>query len=338
MNQQMSIRNKEVIFENFQLTDKSTNQKTPLDNFWNLPEEIGAGSIQKNRLRTGFELYITDFKLREPLVMSSKSNAPVIGLNFALSGSIRNRIQYLTNDDWVTESGQSNLYYAPASNTSGEAAAKEPVLAVSILMEPWFFNTILRRETDRVPDDFVDIASGSPNGKYQYTDVITPLMQAVAHQIINCSYHGLTRQLYLEGKAYELIAYKLEQSLSNKKEYQKTFTLRPHDVERTHHAKELVNRDFRNPLKLLDLARAVGLPHPKLNFYFRELYGTTVFGYLREMRLNKAKSLLDEGRMNVTEVAYEVGYSSLSHFAKAFKDHFGIGPGSYLREVSQRWR
>ena len=337
MDPKMSIRDKEVIFEDFQLTYKSAKQKMPLDSFWNLPEEIGAGSIQKNRLRTGFELYITDFKLREPLVMSSKPNAPVIGLNFALSGSIRNRIQYLTNDDWVTESGQSNLYYAPASNTSGEAATKEPVLAVSILMEPWFFNTLLRRETDRVPDDFVDIASGSPNGKYQYTDVITPLMQAVAHQIINCPYHGLTRQLYLEGKAYELIAYKLEQSLSNKKEYQKTVTLRPHDIDCVHHARELVRRDIENPPRLLDLAGMVGLPHPKLNFCFRELYGTTVFGYLREMRLNKAKSLLNEGRMNVTEAAYAVGYSSLSHFAKSFKDYHGVAPGNYLRKVSHRW-
>jgi AraC-like DNA-binding protein len=336
MNPQMLIRNKKEIFEDFQLTDKSTNQKTLLDIFWNLPKEIGTGSFRKTMLRTGFGLYITDFKLREPLIRKGKSNAPVIGLNFALSGSIRNRIQYSTNDGWVTESGQSNLYYAPASNTSGEAAAKEPILAVAIQMEPWFFNTLLEREFDRIPDDFSDIASVSPS-RYQYTDVITPLMQAVAHQIINCPYHGLTRQLYLEGKAYELIAYKLEQSLSNKIEYQKTFTLRPHDIERVHHARELVSRDFQNPPKLLDLARAVGLPHPKLNFCFREVYGTTVFGYLRETRLNKAKSLLDEGRMNVTEAAYAVGYSSLSHFAKTFKAFHGAAPGNYLRGISQKW-
>jgi len=337
MNPQMSIRNKEGIFEDWQLTDKSAKQKMPLEARWYVPEEIGRGSIQKNLLRSGFELYITDFKLREPLIVKGKSNSPAIGLNFALSGSIRNRIQYSTNDDWVTDSGQSSLYYSPASNTSGEAATKKPVLAVAIQMEPWFFNTLLEKETERIPDDFADIASGSPNGKYQYTDVITPLMQAVVYQIINYPYHGLTRQLYLEGKAYELIAYKLGLSLSHKKEHQKTFTLRPHDIERVHHARELVSRDFQNPPKLLDLARAVGLPHPKLNFCFREVYGTTIFGYLREMRLNKAKSLLDEGRMNVTEVAYEVGYSSLSHFAKAFKAFHGAAPGNYLRGISQKW-
>ena len=337
MNVKMSIKNKEGIFEDIQLSYKPTNQKIPLETCWNLPKEIGTGSFQKTMLRNGFELCIMDFKLLEPLIVKGELDSPVIGLNFSLSGSIRNRMQYSTSDDWVTDSGQSNLYYSPVSNTSGKAATKEPVLAVAIQMEPWFFNTILEKETDRIPDDFGDIASGSPS-RYQYTNAITTLMQAVAYQIINCPYHGLTRQLYLESKAYELIAYKLEQSLSSKKRYQKTFALRSNDVERAHHAGELVRRNLENPPRLLDLAKIVGLPHPKLNFCFREVYGTTVFGYLREMRLNKAKSLLDEGRMNVTEVAYAVGYSSLSHFARAFKDYHGAAPGNYLREVSQRWR
>ena len=338
MNPQISISNKEGIFEDLRLTNKSAKQKMPLDSFWNLPEEIGIGSVRKTMLRSGFELYIMDFKIREPHIVKGETDSPMIGLKFSLSGNIRYRMQYSANDDWVTDSGQSSLYYLPASNTSGKAATKEPVLAVLIQMEPWFFNILLERETDRIPDDFGDIASGSPNGKYLHTDVITPLMQAVVHQILNCPYHGLTRQLYLEGKAYELIAYKLEQSLSSNMRYQKTFVLRPDDVERAHHARELVRRNFENPPRLLDLARMVGLHHSKLNFCFREVYGSTVFGYFREMRLNKAKSLLDEGRMNVTEAAYSVGYSSLSHFAMAFKDHFGIAPGRYLREVSQRSR
>ena len=102
----MSIRNKEGIFEDFQLTDKSTKQKMPLASFWNLPEEIGAGSIQKNLLRTGLELYISDFKLREPLIGKSKYDSPAIGLNFSISGNIRYRMQCSANDDWVTESGK----------------------------------------------------------------------------------------------------------------------------------------------------------------------------------------------------------------------------------------
>lgn len=324
------------IFEDLDLTERSTNQETPLELFWDLPKEIGAGSIQKTRLGTGFEIVITDFRLREPLVIDRESRSSVIGLGFAISGSIRNRMQY-ASDDWFSDSGQTSLYYRPASNIWGKAATKDPVITIHLQMAPHFFNTLLERELDRIPDDFGDIASGSPSGTYRYTDVITPLMQAVLHQIMHCPYHGLTRQLYLEGKAYELIACKLEQSLSSNKGFQKTFALRPDDIERVHHAREIICRDLESPPRLLELARMVGLPHPKLNFCFRELYGTTIFEYLRELRLNQAKSLLDEGRMNVTEVAYSVGYSSLSHFARSFKRYHGITPGNYLRKAFSRW-
>jgi AraC-like DNA-binding protein len=156
-------------------------------------------------------------------------------------------------------------------------------------------------------------------------------------QILDCPYQSPLKRLYLESKALELITHSMAQFIALEAALKKNFVLRPQDIESVHHAKKLVGRDFQNPPKLLDLARAVGLPHPKLNFCFREVYGTTVFGYLREMRLNKAKSLLDDGRMNVTEAAYSVGYSSLSHFAMAFKDHFGTAPGNYLRKVSHRW-
>ncbi len=95
------------------------------------------------------------------------------------------------------------------------------------------------------------------------------------------------------------------------------------------------NGKFQNPPRLLDLAKAVGVSHPKLNSCFREAYGATIFEYLREVRLSRARSILEEGRMNVTEAAFEVGYSSLSHFAKAFREHFGAPPGNYLRSRLQ---
>jgi AraC-like DNA-binding protein len=70
----------------------------------------------------------------------------------------------------------------------------------------------------------------------------------------------------------------------------------------------------------------VGLTHTKLNRGFREIYGTTVFGYLHQIRLEQAKLLLEEQRMNVTEVALTVGYNSLPSFSTAFSKHFGLKP------------
>jgi AraC-like DNA-binding protein len=67
----------------------------------------------------------------------------------------------------------------------------------------------------------------------------------------------------------------------------------------------------------------------KLKSGFRETFGTTVFGYVRKLRMDKARSLLEIGDLNVTEAALEAGYCSLGHFAAAFKKRFGTLPGQY---------
>jgi AraC-like DNA-binding protein len=52
----------------------------------------------------------------------------------------------------------------------------------------------------------------------------------------------------------------------------------------------------------------------------------TISRYLGNLRLERAAELLRSGRLNVTEAATAVGYSSLSHFSKAFAEMFGVSP------------
>ena len=55
----------------------------------------------------------------------------------------------------------------------------------------------------------------------------------------------------------------------------------------------------------------------------------TISRYLRNLRLERAAELLRSGRSNVTEAAMAVGYSSLSHFSKAFAEMFGVCPCAF---------
>ena len=63
---------------------------------------------------------------------------------------------------------------------------------------------------------------------------------------------------------------------------------------------------------------------------FKEIYGDTVFGFLLSHRLDHARVLLDAAKLQVNEVAYQIGYSNPSHFIAAFKKKFGITPKKYL--------
>ena len=83
---------------------------------------------------------------------------------------------------------------------------------------------------------------------------------------------------------------------------------------------------------MAEVARSVGMCRTKLYDYFRMVYGITPFDYLRNKRLETAVTLLNEGKVNVTQASYAVGYASLSHFSKTFKEHFGFSPGKHLKD------
>ena len=81
-------------------------------------------------------------------------------------------------------------------------------------------------------------------------------------------------------------------------------------------------------------ARDVGCAPPYLSRLVKQETGKTLLLHLRSLRISKAAEMLSQNRFNVTEVALEVGYQSLSHFSKAFSLEKGMTPSQFLRRSS----
>jgi AraC-like DNA-binding protein len=94
-------------------------------------------------------------------------------------------------------------------------------------------------------------------------------------------------------------------------------------------AKRIIVDNMLDPLSVAELALQIDLNVYKLKVGFKEMWGTTIFGYLRDMRMEKARFLLSGTHKNVAEVAQEVGYSNPSHFSTAFRKKYGINPHEY---------
>jgi AraC-like DNA-binding protein len=75
-----------------------------------------------------------------------------------------------------------------------------------------------------------------------------------------------------------------------------------------------------------ELSKAVGMNRSQLYRKLKALTGKSTVAYLRSRRLHEAQKLLKKGDLNVSEVGYEVGFSSPSYFSKAFSDEFGYSP------------
>lgn len=91
-------------------------------------------------------------------------------------------------------------------------------------------------------------------------------------------------------------------------------------------AKGILENNMMSPPCLDELSRIVGLNTSKLKRGFRAVYNTTPYASLHKARMVKAGNLLSQKGMNVSQVAWTVGYSNLSHFAAAFLKHYGVNP------------
>ncbi|TQR85677.1 AraC family transcriptional regulator [Mycobacterium hodleri] len=84
-----------------------------------------------------------------------------------------------------------------------------------------------------------------------------------------------------------------------------------------------------DPLAVDALAAQVCLSPSAFSRLFRERTGRPPYRYVKEVRLDRARQLFDEGRCGVAETARSVGYTSVSHFIKEFRIRFGSTPGDY---------
>jgi AraC-like DNA-binding protein len=155
-------------------------------------------------------------------------------------------------------------------------------------------------------------------------------MQTAIEQILNCPYHGITKQIYLESKALELITLQLYQLQNHDQPTIKTSPLKAEDIERIYHAKEILLDNIQNPPSLLELARQAAINDHKLKRGFRQVFGTTVFGYLHDHRIATARHLIESGDLGIGEIARQVGFSDRSYFASAFRKKFGLNPIQYM--------
>ena len=92
---------------------------------------------------------------------------------------------------------------------------------------------------------------------------------------------------------------------------------------------ELLIKDLANTPSLQKMSSCVNMSHTRLNRIFKKVYGATVFNWLREYRLERARSYLKDDNRSVTAIAFLCGFSSASHFSQSFKKQYKCSPVEY---------
>ena len=101
------------------------------------------------------------------------------------------------------------------------------------------------------------------------------------------------------------------------------------DLVRLSQARDRIDREYAKPLDVPALARTALMSSGHFSRSFRAAYGETPYSYLMTRRIERAKALLRRGDLNVTEVCFEVGCTSLGSFSSRFTELVGESPSAY---------
>lgn len=137
------------------------------------------------------------------------------------------------------------------------------------------------------------------------------------------------RKHFLYAKSLEVITYIVE-AIFDREPEKPSHSYHPDDVHRVTQIANYLQEQLLNPPTTEQLVQQFHINRDKLQSIFKSVYGKTLSEYTRYIRMERAHHLLLT-RKNVAEVGYELGYSNLSHFSRAFKKVHGINPSDLLR-------
>jgi AraC family transcriptional activator of pyochelin receptor len=106
--------------------------------------------------------------------------------------------------------------------------------------------------------------------------------------------------------------------------------LKPAEIARLQELKAYIDANFLQEMSLIQLSRLSLLNEFKLKKGFKEQYGTTVFGYIRDLKMRYAAGLLHQS-VPVSDIAFELGYEQAHHFSVAFKQYMGVSPREFKK-------
>ncbi len=172
------------------------------------------------------------------------------------------------------------------------------------------------------------------NVNYKFYDEreIPSMLLVTLNQLFHVQLSANARQLYLQGKVFELLSLYFSEKKANTESC--PFLNNEETVRKIKHAKEYLLKNLDNPPGLKALAKAAGLNEFQLKVGFKEIYGNTVYGYLLDHKLDYSRLQLDTGKYKVNEVATQIGYTNPSHYIAAFRKKYGITPKKYLMQLA----
>ncbi|MBP1995564.1 helix-turn-helix transcriptional regulator [Paenibacillus eucommiae] len=291
-----------------------------------LQAQIGEGTIRRFVPRCDMEVVISEYSFHRNVIMNLKPEEPMIELSYCFQGA---RELSLSGKRHEHLPGSCTLQFMNKPEARFEFSGNQSFHMLGIGIPVATFHHFMEDACGSKSIDFDHILGGQSFRMFQET--IDPSASVILQQFMQSAQTNGTKNIELECRVLELLSLAFRSFLYERSS--KSTKLSTSDMQKIRLAHDVILDRMAEPPTLLELSRLIGLNDYKLKIGFKEMYGTTVYGYLRNKRLEKAFLLLQKGNISVNDTSCAVGYSNPSYFAEAFREKFGINPGEFVKRA-----
>ena len=290
-----------------------------------LPLTYEASGVFPKRtiaVRPDVTLMVSSGTLPEKTQRSTGTTAPVFELSYNRRNAILGEVDRKPVE---LQPGHALLGFLGEAAGRSEYDFGEDILLYSIWVSPRAFDGFCADVCGRSEWGFHSFRRGAYAAHAFQSD---PQEERVVRKLDRCisRERGPLNKLLLESCVLELLSINLEKMLCGIQSESDAGRLTRTDRERLAYAREILLERLEAPPTLLELSRMIQMNDCKLKRSFKQCYGETVYEFVRDQRFEKAFLLLEQGERNVSEAAFAVGYTNVSHFSESFQKRFGISP------------
>lgn len=291
-----------------------------------IPEIAGAyGYRDVIHIETGCDLVVGDVRHEKPASIRVAEEA-TLKLHYRLSGKGRAALDDGKELD-IPERCCMLLLHPDGIAKREWFFAGQHEQSVTLLCSAEFLRARFVDIVNQLPSYVQEFLSGGLRRSRHLTMPLRADMARAAAALLACELTGSLRKLFAGAKAFELLALSMRSVIDTEAGLdRKEAGLTPQELEKLHCARAELEELFLSPPKIADLAGSAGLNEAKLMRGFKQIFGTTIFDFAQQLRMELAKKLIETTDLTVTDIALEVGYEYSSNFTTAFKRHFGITP------------
>ncbi|MVM28484.1 helix-turn-helix domain-containing protein [Spirosoma sp. HMF4905] len=292
-----------------------------------IPDHLGQGHIRKLDFGSDFKITIHRYLLKEDLIINRKTSGQGNDLITVFFYSNEQALEIAYNDHpQVLFSQRDESAIQVTSNDLSSTIrfpAHQTIHYVVIAIKPPSLAKLLAVSN---PNSVLQTITGNGNSFLFFESMAAEtklLLKNLAAVDMNDPLSHFYMQIRVQELLY-LVFHKL--ALRENAPYQ---TINSADAERLLYVRNEIISDLSLPPVIRELAQVAAMSETKLKQLFKQTFGTTIYNYYQQARMEEAAFLLKQGRHSVAEVGYELGFSNLSHFSRLFEKHYGLNPKRY---------